>query len=113
MVWTPPATCAASWCQSRSVHQTSHEEESTMDSTTIAVDLAKSVFELAVSHRAGVIARHHRFTRVQFVAFFANAEPATFVMEACGSAHYWGRQLHNAGHRVVLLPPHMVRPYAP
>lgn len=83
-----------------------------MDSTTIAVDLAKSVFELAVSHRAGIIARHHRFTRTQFVAFFSKAAPATFVLEACGSAHYWGRQLHNAGHRVVLLPPHAVRPYA-
>src|SRR5262245_10379715 len=32
-------------------------------------------------------------------------------MEACGSAHYWGRQAQTHGHRVVLLPPHAVRPY--
>ena len=32
-------------------------------------------------------------------------------MEACGSAHYWGRRIEQLGHRVVLLPPHQVRPY--
>lgn len=32
-------------------------------------------------------------------------------MEACGSAHYWGRELQKRGHQVVLLPPHLVRPY--
>ena len=84
-----------------------------MNSTTIAVDLAKSIFELAVSHHPGVIARHHRFTRTQFVAFFTRTAPAIFVLEACGSAHFWGRQLEQAGHRVVLLPPHTVRAYAP
>jgi len=84
-----------------------------MNSTTIAVDLAKSVYELAVSHRAGVIARRHRLTRAQFVRFYANTPAATFVLEACGSAHHWARQLQQAGHRVVLLPPHTVRPYAP
>lgn len=84
-----------------------------MDSTTVAVDLAKSIFELAVSHHPGVIARHHRFSRGQFAAFFTRTAPATFVLEACGSAHYWARQLQQAGHRVMLLPPHIVRAYAP
>jgi transposase len=32
-------------------------------------------------------------------------------MEACGSAHYWGRRIQDLGHRVLLLPPHHVRPY--
>jgi transposase len=32
-------------------------------------------------------------------------------MEACGSAHYWAREIQKLGHRVVLLPPHHVRPY--
>jgi transposase len=32
-------------------------------------------------------------------------------MEACGSAHHWGRQISELGHRVVLLPPHQSRPY--
>ena len=32
-------------------------------------------------------------------------------MEACGSAHYWGRTFEALGHTVVLLPPHLVKPY--
>jgi transposase len=36
---------------------------------------------------------------------------ATVFMEACGSAHYWAREIQKLGHRVVLLPPHHVRPY--
>src|SRR5262249_17876137 len=47
----------------------------------------------------------------RFTRFFAKRAPATVVLEACGSAHHWGRQLQSFGHRVVLLPPHSVRPY--
>ena len=32
-------------------------------------------------------------------------------MEACGTAHYWGREARSRGHEVVLLPPHAVRRY--
>jgi transposase len=82
-----------------------------MESTTIAVDLAKSVFEVAVSRRAGQVERRHRLSRAQFARFLAQQAPATVVMEACGMAHYWGRTGASRGHRVVLLPPHAVRPY--
>ena len=78
--------------------------------TRIAVDVAKSVFEIAVSDRPGHIVRRERLTRAQFLEFFVNHPPATVVMEACGSAHYWGRRIEALGHRVVLLPPHHVRP---
>ena len=42
-----------------------------MDHTTIAVDLAKSVFEIAVSGHEGHVTERHRVTRAQFVNFFA------------------------------------------
>jgi transposase len=32
-------------------------------------------------------------------------------MEACGSAHFWAREVRRAGHEVLLLPAHRVRPY--
>ncbi|MFN8643911.1 MAG: transposase [Candidatus Binatia bacterium] len=73
---------------------------------------AKSVFEVACSDRPGRIRARHRFTRAQFAHFVATTAPATVVMEACGTAHYWGRQAQ-AHYRVVLLPPHAVRPYVP
>jgi len=82
-----------------------------MHSTTIAVDLAKSVFEVAISRRAGQVETRHRFSRGQFSRFLAEQAPATVVMEACGTAHFWGREAGVRGHRVVLIPPHAVRPY--
>jgi transposase len=82
-----------------------------MKDTMIAVDLAKSVFEAAVSRRPGKVEERRRLSRGQFSRFLAERAPATVVMEACGTAHYWGREAEARGHRVVLLPPHAVRPY--
>jgi transposase len=79
--------------------------------TTYAVDLAKSVFEIAVSDRPGHVHERHRLARDRFLPFFAHREPATVLLEACGSAHHWARELQNLGHHAVLLPPHRVRPY--
>jgi len=81
--------------------------------TLIAVDLAKSVFEIAASHEDGKVAKRRRLSRSTFLEFFATAPQATVIMEACGSAHYWARQIQALGHKVVLLAPHQVRPYVP
>ncbi|MGH9797305.1 MAG: IS110 family transposase [Candidatus Polarisedimenticolia bacterium] len=84
-----------------------------MEHTTIAVDLAKSVFEVAVSDQPGRLEERHRLSRAAFLRFFVDRPAATVVLEACGSAHHWGRELQALGHQVVLLPPHTVRPYVP
>jgi transposase len=73
--------------------------------TTIAVDLAKSVFEVAVSEVPGRVSERKRLNRAGLVAFFANRPPAVVLMEACGSVHHWGRELEKLGHEVRLLPP--------
>ena len=73
--------------------------------TTIAVDLAKSVFEVAVSEAPGRVSERKRLSRSGLAAFFANRPPAVVLMEACGSAHHWGRELLKLGHDVRLLPP--------
>jgi transposase len=78
---------------------------------TIAVDLAKSAFELAISEHPGKVSERHRLSRARFERFFAERQNATVLMEACSSAHHWARQLQSLGHSVVLLPPHAVRPY--
>jgi transposase len=82
-----------------------------LHSTRIAVDLAKSVFEIVVSDHPGKVVDRHRLPRGKFLEFFANRPAATVVLEACGSAHFWARQIESLGHRVVLLPPAQVRPY--
>jgi transposase len=82
-----------------------------MQHTTIAVDMAKSVFEIGISHRAGHVDKHHRLSRNQLSIFFAGQPPATVIMEACSSSHHWARQFMRFGHDVKLLPPFYVRPY--
>ena len=79
--------------------------------TAIAADVAKAVFELAISDRPGHVCRCARLSRMAVRAFLAQQPPSTVVMEACGSAHYWGREFLKLGHQVALLPPHQVRPY--
>lgn len=80
-------------------------------SGTVAVDLAKTVFQVVIANRAGRITQRHRFSRSQFAAFLRASVPTHVVMEACGTAHYWGRLAQAVGHRVTLLPPRYVRPY--
>ena len=82
-----------------------------MKDTTIAVDLAKNVFEIAISGEAGKVSKRLRVSRPKLVSFFAKQSAATVLLEACGSAHFWARTFRRLGHDVVLLPPHLVRPY--
>lgn len=82
-----------------------------MQPTTIAIDLARSVFEVAVLRRPGAVSSRRRLTRSQMARFLADQEPSLVLMEACGTAHHWGREAEARGHRVRLLPPHAVRPY--
>jgi len=84
-----------------------------MKPTLIAVDIAKEVFEVAVSERPGLVAERHRLSRSAFARFLAQRQPATVVMEACGMAHFWARQAQTNGHGALLLSPHAVRPYVP
>ena len=79
--------------------------------TTIAVDLAKSVFQLAIADAQGKIVAHRRLSRSQFERFWGQQPTARVVMEACSGAHHWARMLLGLGFEVVLLPPAYVSPY--
>ncbi len=82
-----------------------------MNTTQVSVDVAKSVFQVAVSHAPGRVHAQHRLSRGGFLRFFAGHEPVEVLMEACGSAHHWGRELVAMGHEVSLLPPTDVSRY--
>lgn len=82
-----------------------------MHDTLIGVDLAKAVFQLAISRRPGGFDSCPRLTRDQFLPFFAQLPPAVVILEACGSCHFWARKLRELGHVAVLLPPDQVRPF--
>lgn len=76
-----------------------------------AVDIAKDIFEVAVSTQPGRVKARKRLPRKSLLEHFANCPRATVLMEACGSSHHWAREIGKLGHRVVLLPPGLVKPY--
>ena len=82
-----------------------------MDITTIGLDLAKTVFQVhGVDASGGVVVRK-TWRRSQVLPFFAKLSPCLVGMEACGTSHYWARELAELGHDVRLMPPAYVKPY--
>jgi transposase len=82
-----------------------------MQSTTIGVDLAKTVFQLSLSDQTGKVFKRHRMSRGQFERFLVKQEAAHVVMEACGTSNHWARFSQAQGHQVSLLHPNYVKPY--
>ncbi len=82
-----------------------------MPTIQIGVDLAKTVFEIAVSEAPGVVTARRRLSRPGFRRFLASHAPAEILLEACGSAHHWGREAQQCGHQVRLLHPADVARY--
>lgn len=82
-----------------------------VNDTLIAVDLAKVHFDFVVSTKVGKVDYGRRMKRTEFVEWIAQQPVAIVILEACGTAHELGRKLQKLGHKVVLLPPHAVRPY--
>lgn len=78
---------------------------------TIGLDIAKSVFQLHGVDAEGAIVFRKRLTRARMRTFFERLPPCLVGMEACGSSHYWGRELSALGHDVRLIPPSYVKPY--
>lgn len=82
-----------------------------MQAIRFGIDLAKRVFQVHAVDAAGQVVVQRQLRRGQFLKFFA-AQPAALIgMEACGSAHHWGRALAELGHEVKLMPPSYVKPY--
>lgn len=83
-----------------------------MEITVFAVDLAKNKFQVHGYDARGEKRFGRALKRDQFLAFFRDRESrCEVVMEACGSAHHWGRQLLGLGYRVRLIPAQFVKPF--
>ena len=76
----------------------------------IGVDLAKNYFQAHALTSEGAAVKR-KLTRSKMHRFFSQNEPIFIGMEACGSAHYWGRELKAMGHDVLLMPPSYIKPY--
>jgi len=79
--------------------------------STIGLDLAKRVFQVHGVDGAGGVVFRRQLRCSEVLKFFAK-QPACLVgIEACASAHYWGREIAALGHQVRLMPPTRVKPY--
>jgi len=77
----------------------------------IGVDLAKNVFQLHAASMTGQPKFCRKLSRQSFSNFMAKQPPAVVVMEACGSAHYWAREMIRLGHEVKLIAAQYVKPF--
>ena len=79
--------------------------------STIGLDIAKAVFQVHGVDSAGAVVIRKRISRVKMLEFFADLPPCLVGIEACPSAHHWGRELTGLGHTVKLMPPSYVKAY--
>jgi transposase len=77
----------------------------------IGVDLAKNYFQVHALTSEGGPAVTRKLKRSKMLEFFSRIAPCRVGMEACGSAHYWARELKAFGHEALLMPPAYTKPY--
>ena len=82
-----------------------------MKTTRLGLDIAKGVFQAVLVSERSQLVWKRRWRRQQVLSELAKLEATLVVMEACGSAHYWAREIEALGHTVWLLPPQHVRAY--
>ena len=82
-----------------------------MQISTVGIDLAKRVFQIHGVYRDGNVVLRKQLRRAQVLSFLAELPPCLVGMEACGTSHYWAREIGALGHEVRLMPPQYVKPY--
>jgi transposase len=79
--------------------------------TTVGLDIGKRVLQVHGADARGRKTLQRKLRREEVRAFFAGLPPCLVGMEACATAHHWGRELRALGHDVRLIPPAYVKPY--
>src|ERR1700751_5480254 len=79
--------------------------------STIGLDIAKSVFQVHGVDVAGSVVIRKRVSRAEVLEYFGGLPRCLVGIEACPSAHHWGRELQSLRHEVRLIPPSYVKAY--
>ena len=82
-----------------------------MNITIMGIDLAKNIFHLHGVDKRGKEVFSKALTRAKFQKFLSQLPPCLIGMEACGSSHYWARELKKRGHTVKIMDARFVKPY--
>ncbi len=72
----------------------------------IGIDLAQQSFQVHGARADGTVAFRKKVSRGKLLDFLSSQPCCVVAMEACGSAHYWGRETEERGHAVKLACPH-------
>ena len=75
----------------------------------LAIDLGKQSFHTHDIDIDGVIISRKSSAKV--IRAIAELAPAVIAMEACASAHYWGRRFLATDHQIRLINPRFVKPF--
>ena len=74
---------------------------------TLAINIGKHSFHLFGIDDDGVVVSR-KVSRLKLVATVDGLDPTIIAMEACGSAHHWGRLFQAAGRAVRLINAYFV-----
>jgi transposase len=77
----------------------------------ISIDLAKNVFQVCAMNEKNKVLYNKKLSRNELLALLSILPPVQIYMEACYSAHFWGRTCKEYGHKAFLIPAQHVKPF--
>ena len=108
----PPSNGVISARKEHTLGAFDQRRRASMESVSIiGVDISKRSFQLHGATAEGKPVFRKKLSRGKFLSFLAKVPPCVVVMEACGGAHFWGRQIIALGHACKLIPPIYVKPF--
>jgi transposase len=85
-------------------------KEGSMSLELLAIDLGKRSFHYHGIDSDGIVLSR-KVSRFRLLDTIKELAPKAVAMEACASAHFWGRSLLADGRRVLLINPWFVKPF--
>lgn len=79
--------------------------------TRIGMDTSKRIFQLHGVDETEQVVLRKKLSRDQMIRFFEQLPPTVVVLEACGAAHHWARELTRMGHTAKLIAPQLSKPF--
>lgn len=77
----------------------------------LGIDLGKSSFHVIGRDYSDNQVIRKKFSRSALIHYLHQLPSCTIAFEACGGAHWLGRQCESMGHQVKLIPPQYVKPF--